>query len=173
VSGPFDLSGRTALVTGSTRGLGLAMARALAAAGARVAINGRTPDACEAVLPEGGVAAPFDVTDESAVADGIAALGRVEAEVVLWTFLRRRALHGYKFRRQHPIGPYIADFACVSARLVIEVDGATHSTPEELAHDAKRTAFLEKAGWRILRVNNIDVFENMDGVWQTVAHRAR
>lgn len=94
-----------------------------------------------------------------------------EAEVVLWTFLRRRALHGYKFRRQHPIGPYIADFACVSARLVIEVDGATHSTPEELAHDAKRTAFLEKAGWRILRVNNIDVFENMDGVWQTVAHR--
>ncbi len=94
-----------------------------------------------------------------------------EAEVVLWTFLRRRALQGYKFRRQHPIGPYIADFACVSARLVVEVDGATHWTPEELAHDAKRNTFLENAGWRVLRVTNLDVFENMDGVWQTVAHR--
>jgi very-short-patch-repair endonuclease len=94
-----------------------------------------------------------------------------EAEVVLWTFLRRRALNGFKFRRQHPIGPYIADFACVSARLVVEVDGATHWMPEELEHDAKRTAFLENAGWRVLRVTNMDVFENMDGVWQTVAHR--
>ena len=77
----FDLSGRTALVTGSTRGLGLAMARALAAAGARVAINGRTRDACEAVLWDGAVAAPFDVTDEQAVADGVAALGRVDVLV--------------------------------------------------------------------------------------------
>jgi very-short-patch-repair endonuclease len=94
-----------------------------------------------------------------------------EAEVLLWTFLRRRALHGYKFRRQHPIGPYIADFACLSERLVVEVDGATHSTPEELEHDAKRTAFLENAGWRMVRVTNLDVFENMDGVWQAVAHR--
>ena len=77
-AGPFDLGGRTALVTGSTRGLGLAMARALAAAGARVAINGRTREACEAVLPEGGVAAAFDVTDERAVEDGVRALGRVD-----------------------------------------------------------------------------------------------
>ena len=76
MSGLFDLGGLTALVTGSTRGLGLAMARALADAGARVAINGRTAGACEAVLWDGAVAAPFDVTDEAAVADGIAGLGR-------------------------------------------------------------------------------------------------
>jgi gluconate 5-dehydrogenase len=73
----FDLTGRTALVTGSTRGLGLAVARALAGAGARVAVNGRTAAACEAALWEGAVAAPFDVTDEAAVA----ALGRVDVLV--------------------------------------------------------------------------------------------
>jgi gluconate 5-dehydrogenase len=77
---PFDLSGRTALVTGSTRGLGLAMAQALAGAGARVGINGRSRDACEAVAAgiDGAFAAPFDVTDETAVADGVAAAGDVD-----------------------------------------------------------------------------------------------
>jgi gluconate 5-dehydrogenase len=76
----FDLSGRTALVTGSTRGLGLAMAQALAGAGARIAINGRSRDACEAVAAriDGAFAAPFDVTDETAVADGVAAAGEVD-----------------------------------------------------------------------------------------------
>ncbi len=81
MSGPFDLTGLTALVTGSTRGLGLAMARSLADAGARVAINGRTAEACEAVLWDGAVAAPFDVTDEDAVAEGVARLGRVDVLV--------------------------------------------------------------------------------------------
>jgi len=76
----FDLTGRTALVTGSTRGLGLAMARALAAAGARVAINGRTAEAVDAVVAgiENSVAAPFDVTDEEALAAAVAALGPVD-----------------------------------------------------------------------------------------------
>jgi gluconate 5-dehydrogenase len=79
----FDLSERTALVTGSTRGIGLALAQALAAAGARVAINGRTAEAVEAVVAEidGAVAAPFDVTDEEAVARGVEALGPVDVLV--------------------------------------------------------------------------------------------
>ena len=81
MSGAFDLTGLTALVTGSTRGLGLAMARALADAGARVAINGRTAEACEAVLWDGAVSAPFDVTDEDAVAEGVARVGRVDVLV--------------------------------------------------------------------------------------------
>ncbi len=76
----FDLSGKTALVTGSTRGIGLALTKALAAAGARVAINGRTMEAVEAVAArvEGAVGAPFDVTDEAAVARAVAALGPVD-----------------------------------------------------------------------------------------------
>lgn len=76
----FDLSGRTALVTGSTRGIGLALARALAGAGARVGINGRTAEACETVAAEidGAFAAPFDVTDEHAVAAGVAAAGEID-----------------------------------------------------------------------------------------------
>ncbi len=94
-----------------------------------------------------------------------------EAEVVLWTFLRKRRLSGFKFRRQHPIGAYIADFACIQEKLVVEVDGATHWTPEQLAHDARRTAFLERAGWSVLRVTNLDVFENMNGVWLMIEQR--
>jgi gluconate 5-dehydrogenase len=80
VSDLFDLSGRTALVTGSTRGLGFALARGLAGAGARVAINGRTQESCEAAAAEldGAFAAPFDVTDEESVAAGVAAIGQVD-----------------------------------------------------------------------------------------------
>jgi len=79
----FDLSGRTALVTGSTRGIGLALAQALAAAGARVVINGRTADAVEAVAAgiEGAVASPFDATDEVAVVWAVQALGQVDVLV--------------------------------------------------------------------------------------------
>lgn len=90
----FDLSGQTALVTGSTRGIGLALARALAAAGARVAINGRTAEAVEAVVAgiENAVAAPFDVTDEEAVAAAIAALGPVDILVNNTGITLRRSL---------------------------------------------------------------------------------
>ena len=79
----FDLTGKTALVTGSTRGLGLAIARALADAGARVAINGRSAETVAARAPEleGAVAAPFDVTDEGAVRAAVAALGPVDVLV--------------------------------------------------------------------------------------------
>ncbi len=76
----FDLTGRTALVTGSTRGVGLALARALADAGARVGINGRSREACEAVAAgiDRAFAAPFDVTDEAAISAGIATIEQID-----------------------------------------------------------------------------------------------
>ena len=79
----FDLSGRSALVTGSTRGLGLALARALAEAGARVVVNGRSPEAAAGVAAsiDGAVAAAFDVTDEAAVATAVGELGPVDVLV--------------------------------------------------------------------------------------------
>ncbi len=93
----FDLTGRTALVTGSTRGLGLALARALAGAGARVAINGRSRDACEAVAADldGAVAAAFDVTDEAAISAGVAALGEIDILVNNAGMQMRRSLEQF------------------------------------------------------------------------------
>jgi very-short-patch-repair endonuclease len=93
------------------------------------------------------------------------------SEALLWSYIRRKAVNGARFRRQHPIGPYVADFACIAAKLVVEVDGYTHWTAEELAHDARRTKYLEQEGWTVIRVTNSDVYENMDGVWQAIAAR--
>ena len=71
---------------------------------------------------------------------------------------------GHRFRRQHPIGKYIADFAHMKSKTVIEIDGATHSTDAEIRHDEIRTQFIECKGWRVIRVNNDDVYDHIDGV---------
>jgi len=92
-----------------------------------------------------------------------------DAETILWSRLRRGGLNGHRFRRQHPAGPYIADFACVAARLIIEVDGATHATKAEVEYDEKRTRFLEKRGWCVYRAANPDIYENLDGVLDGIA----
>ncbi|KDA03678.1 hypothetical protein HOC_04337 [Hyphomonas oceanitis SCH89] len=73
-----------------------------------------------------------------------------------------------KFRRQHPIGPYFADFACEEAKLIIELDGDTHGNPDQQAHDARRTAFLESQDWQVVRIWNSDLLENIDGVLDTI-----
>lgn len=76
------------------------------------------------------------------------------AEVLLWRALRNRGLDGLKFRRQVPIGPFIADFACVDRRLIVELDGRPHDEPEQQLHDRKRDAWFETSGWRVLRLLN-------------------
>jgi len=86
------------------------------------------------------------------------------AELVLWTALRDANGHGYKFRRQHPIGNFIADFVHVRGRLVIEVDGDTHGTEAERTYDARRTAMLRAQGWDVLRFTNTAIYENVSGV---------
>ncbi|MFQ6057829.1 MAG: DUF559 domain-containing protein, partial [Anaerolineae bacterium] len=86
----------------------------------------------------------------------------------LWQALRRQAL-GVKFRRQHPIGPYIADFYSREAQLVVEVDGATaHDTPEAQAHDEARDAFMRSLGLRVLRVPAREVQRNLPGVVEAI-----
>jgi very-short-patch-repair endonuclease len=74
-----------------------------------------------------------------------------DSEKCLWYALRSRRLLGYKFRRQVPIGPFIADFACKSAHLVIEVDGDSHGNDAQAVHDTERTTWLEGHGWCVMR----------------------
>ena len=90
------------------------------------------------------------------------------AEQKLWTKLRRRQIEGFKFRRQHPIGPYVVDFACLDAKLIVEVDGATHGSEAEQARDAMRTECLKAEGWRIFRAWNTEVYRNLDGVLEGI-----
>ena len=87
-----------------------------------------------------------------------------KAETVLWTIIKGRARGGWKFRRQHPVGHYVVDFACLEAGLIIEVDGATHAEDQEIDRDDRRTAFLEAQGFTVLRVTNIGIYEDLDGV---------
>src|SRR5258708_35746770 len=88
-----------------------------------------------------------------------------EAERKLWAKLRERQLQGLRFRRQHPIPPFVADFACVEAKLIVEVDGGQHA---ESRADARRTTYVNEQGWRVLRFWNNEVLENMDGVLQRI-----
>lgn len=90
------------------------------------------------------------------------------AEAKLWNALRNRRLAHYKFRRQYPIDRYIVDFVSLDAKLIIEVDGATHSTDSELAYDAERARALELFGFQMIRVTNIDVYDNLDGVLEMI-----
>ncbi len=73
------------------------------------------------------------------------------AETMLWRALRSHRLDGYGFRRQTPIGPYFADFVCLQRKLIVEADGRTHESVEARARDAARDAWLEDAGYRVLR----------------------
>ena len=86
------------------------------------------------------------------------------AESKLWAELRNRQLENFKFVRQEPIGNYVADFVCRERRLIVEIDGATHSTDEEVERDAVRTGSLERLGYRVIRFQNDDVYNAMEGV---------
>lgn len=88
-----------------------------------------------------------------------------DAERRLWYLLRAHRLDGIKFRRQVPIGRYVADFACISRNLIIEVDGGQHAESET---DAKRTNWLEGRGFRVLRFWNNEVLQNSNGVLEVI-----
>ncbi len=88
----------------------------------------------------------------------------ISAETKLWSKLRDRRLGGLKFIRQAPVGAYFVDFLCRERKIIIEVDGGTHTTDAEIAHDAARSAELERLGYRVFRVSNRDVYDSVDRV---------
>ena len=91
-----------------------------------------------------------------------------DSERKLWSGLRGEQL-GVKFRRQHPLGNYIADFACLGPKLIIELDGSQHQTQE--SYDAKRECFLRAQGFDVLRFASNDPFINLEGVLQAIVNR--
>ncbi|WP_076863586.1 endonuclease domain-containing protein [Bradyrhizobium mercantei] len=93
---------------------------------------------------------------------------QTNAEAKLWQALRNRRLARWKFRRQHPIDRYIVDFVTLDGKLIVEVDGATHSTSSELKRDEARTKALEACGFLVVRVTNIDVYDNLEGVLEMI-----
>jgi very-short-patch-repair endonuclease len=98
-------------------------------------------------------------------------------ERLLWAKLRNRQLAGWKFRRQFPVGPYFADFACVEVKLIVELDGDTHGESAQQVRDAMRTRFLEFEGWAVMRIWNVHLVENLDGtldaILDNLEHRKR
>ncbi|NJM13826.1 MAG: endonuclease domain-containing protein [Synechococcaceae cyanobacterium SM1_2_3] len=95
------------------------------------------------------------------------------AEIRLWQTLKHRQLDGLKFRRQASIGPYIADFYCPDAHLIIELDGSVHDSETAQQQDAERTAYLMSLGLRVVRFANREVMENLEGVLSEIRQRAR
>lgn len=89
-----------------------------------------------------------------------------DAERLLWHHLRNRRLQGCKFRRQHPIGPYIVDFICSERMLVVELDGGQHS--ESISYDERRTRYLETKGYRVIRFWNNEVLRQTDAVLSSI-----
>ena len=92
------------------------------------------------------------------------------AERTLWARLRRKRIGGYRFRRQHPVGRYIADFCCPEVKLIVELDGAIHNTRE--AYDVTRDAFLSGGGFTLLRFTNEAVERSLDSVLETIRAKA-
>ena len=94
-----------------------------------------------------------------------------EAENILWQILRGKKLEGYKFRRQHIIGPFIADFVCLKSRLIIEVDGLAHQLTENTISDKDRTLWLYEKGFDVIRFTNEKVLGDIDAVLKEIIHR--
>ncbi len=93
-----------------------------------------------------------------------------DAETLMWQQLRGRRFQGFKFRRQRPLGPYILDFVCLEAGLVIEIDGGQHA--EQLAYDQARTALIESHQLTVIRFWNHEVMNDtaavLENIWQTL-----
>lgn len=90
------------------------------------------------------------------------------AEAVLWKQLQSRQLAGRKFRRQHSVGPFVLDFYCPRERIAVELDGAAHDHERAAQRDEARTSYLQSLGIRVVRFENRDVIENLEGVLKAI-----
>ena len=91
-----------------------------------------------------------------------------KSEISLWKYLNCQQIDGYKFSRQKPIGNYIADFYCYQLRLVIEIDGSSHNSLDIQEKDKLKEIYLKQLGFTVLRFTGYDVFENIEGVVQSI-----
>jgi very-short-patch-repair endonuclease len=89
---------------------------------------------------------------------------QTSTEAKLWSLLRNRRLIKRKFRREYPIGPWLADFACPAIKLAIEVDGPSHDKEEQKAWDEMKTEYLRTSGWRVIRIKNVDIYQALGEV---------
>ncbi|MFA5052117.1 MAG: DUF559 domain-containing protein [Patescibacteria group bacterium] len=89
-------------------------------------------------------------------------------ETKMWALVRNKRLRGYKFYRQFPIGPYIADFCCRARKLVVEIDGGGHACSYHREYDLIRDDYLRKQGYRVIRIWSIEVEDNIDGVIEAI-----
>ena len=94
--------------------------------------------------------------------------GQTDAEAVLWSRIRARQLAGLKFRRQHPIDAFFADFACVEIGLVVELDGGQHGEPEADAYDQKREQAMSALGFKTVRFWDKEVLNETEGVLERI-----
>ena len=92
-----------------------------------------------------------------------------DAEAALWSHLRAHRFAGFKFRRQHPVGPFILDFFCAARSLAIELDGGQHFEDERQAYDARRTRYIAARGIRVVRFATDLIFRERDGVLRAIA----
>jgi len=95
------------------------------------------------------------------------------AETLLWRYIKAHGIDGLGFRRQVPMGAYVADFVCHSARLIIELDGDSHDFKSRQLRDRQRDEWFARQGYRVLRFKNNDVLGNLEGVVQTIQETAR
>ncbi|MGA0545339.1 endonuclease domain-containing protein [Brevundimonas sp. VNH65] len=93
-------------------------------------------------------------------------------EARLWRHLKNGQLSGLKFRRQRPQGPYILDFYCVAAKLAVEIDGTVHDQPDQIAHDRRRTAWLNQHGIEVVRFPALSIRDHLDDVLRSIRETA-
>src|SRR5262249_1073505 len=93
---------------------------------------------------------------------------QTNVERKLWYALRNRRFAGFKFRRQQPIGPYVADFVCFEKKLIIELDGGQHGREQNAEWDARRSAWLRQDGFRVMRFWNVELIQNFDSVLDAI-----